>query len=742
MGSTQSTAEKLSSRLQGLVVWRVVHDKRGAVDEVTLTATDPLGRDGEGCGVEVTLRGQGDGHKSSVRTATSARSSGSDSSFARGADWVYCRLYGCSPLSALNMPERTRQDRVVMWHCSAAAALAPLVPFRVSGARLQDGELTCVLAPLALPCPTVASLCRVRVPTGYVTDEKALRQLLSTMASTAPGTVLTDSRRRSRRLSGEGIENREGIVIAVLGASGGLAVTVTPHRPVPIDPPSQADADAAARRWPVAGVAIPQTGTRRGRPTMYSVAVSPYNGGPQWAVQRRYSSFRYLHQVTEGLGVTVAVPFPGRKLLRRSGNEPACFIEARRRALQSWLQALVASCDQPRANRELAAAVLGFVGGNGGCAVPAQEWIVTVRSVKKGSAGKVGISYGPRGDISGVQPGGAAAGAGLEAGMRLLSVAGAAVCNDAAAQAAFAEAGSTFVVVTAEMPGTPHRSMRSSHSILSKRLSPRHGADADSSARSFGSNRRVSFREGTETFDIPEPVAAQQEDPPVRPGAVVALQGLVHLGDLNGKRAVVVDYLGAREKWHVRLSDTQEEVLVNASNMIVDTEAETEKQASTERASVVTLHLTREDAQSKVGVSYSSAAVVTRVQAGAAADRAGVREGMQILSVGGKRVTSDRDAQQAFLEAGAGFDIVVRWPDEARAPTPLPPKPSPDSTPPSLPVAAPDGAAPDASPPTDRTEPMPAPVVTAESGRLTPEPPTVERSHVATGAAADVPAQL
>eukprot|EP01062_Namystynia_karyoxenos_P006146 TRINITY_DN1214_c2_g1_i1.p1 TRINITY_DN1214_c2_g1~~TRINITY_DN1214_c2_g1_i1.p1 ORF type:complete len:775 (+),score=169.35 TRINITY_DN1214_c2_g1_i1:76-2325(+) len=715
MGSTLSTADQISARLQGLVVWHVRHRPQVLGDEVVLTASDPLGRDRDGLGVRVTLRAQGDGRY--VPGATSGGSVHSDSSVQlRTAPYVYGELSAAAPLASLSWTERDRSSQQAeegllgdgrvgaMWWAPkvAHAALAPLVPFRICHARMKDGRLNCTAAPLALPWPAAAALSRVHVPTRCDTDARTLEQLAASLSPSPGG----GSKKRPGGLgSAHGFWTGEArdLVSAALWAGAGTALTVSlsPHAPDPLPPPPLAAADSDWLRWPIAGVAIPDAREQQ-RPVLYTVAACTYGGGPPWAVQRRYSAFWRLKQRVDASGDAVPAPFPP-KTRWLPGARELGLVEARRRALETWLQAVIARCgSQSGATEALRVAVLCFVGGEVGAALPPKTFPVMLRPVRRlRVTDKVGVSYSHRGVVSAVQPGGPAACAGLEPGMRLLSVAGQAVATDSAVHAAFIAAGRDFVVLATEPPQQQQpqqadgafSSMESRGqrgSILSGRRASRGSlgrqsplgsrgepGDPSVSGRSWTSSKRVSFREAAETVVTFEP----SEDPTPVPGQQVTLQGLVALHDLNGQRAIVVAYNKERDKWHIRLDGSQEEVLVNLKNIVLPDEAvlgvsprqQTSATLPAPQAespcspapSLLELQVARSSPQDKVGISYTPDAVVTRVQAGGAAARAGLRPGMRLISVAGKAVGTSDDAAAAFLSAGTRFPVVVDAASEA-----------------------------------------------------------------------------
>jgi len=466
-----------------------------------------------------------------------------------------------------------------------------------------------------------------------------------------------------------------GHVLARLWMGGGtdLTVSISRHPPLALTSPFRTDAEGSAR-FPIWRAQVPEF--RRGRPSMFKVSAWPAGGGRQWAVNRRYRAFWLLNTKAVGMGFRSRAAFPPKRMMHiRGGNEPTEFLERRRRMLQAWLQEIVTYCGLPSVEPELCAHVLSFVGGDGGCALAAKDNTIRICTVRKpDTSAKVGINYCSQAIVTRILPGGPAAVAGIREGMRLLSVSGTAISSDAMAQMVLAGTPREFVVVVAEPQ--PQRSKpgedTSYPGIGSGTPNKHHGSRLSCSSlrsrggSSRGSGRRVSFL---------EPEGARREEPAksIVTGALVQLNRLTTLSELNGLNAIVLEPASGRDgwKWRVRLVDSGEEVLVNERNLVLveapPSPAVACRRQQTPLPRVVgeyidrLLTVRRVDGRS-IGVSYDSEGVVTVVRLGGAAERAGLAEGMIMTSIGGQPVSSAAEVQQAFLAAGDLFSMVVREP--------------------------------------------------------------------------------
>eukprot|EP00756_Hemistasia_phaeocysticola_P060532 Hpha_TRINITY_DN4107_c0_g1::TRINITY_DN4107_c0_g1_i1::g.194837::m.194837 len=552
-----------SSRLDGLVVWRV----REAEGGVILDATDPLGRDETGTGVEVTL------FPEDIEQRISPRARSSTAAELLG---VMAHLSAAAPsqetdkLPDSKKPSRTKGVSALFWDPRPAAqALAPLVPFSITHSATQPSptspqngrpvDAAFVAAPLALHNTAPAALTAVEAPERCDNRAVALSEIAGAIRS---GQKVPSPAEKARLSAGDGlaVQLPVGVVVS-LSCSTKVCVGLRPFRPQPVPTPTDGD---AASRWPIAGASIPRVAL--GRPAMYLVAVCPYGGGNEWAVQRRYRAFVSLRsRVHEAGGVSGEPPFPPKTWRKPEGLE-----DGRRKMLQKWLRHLVAVCqgnDCVLVSGGVRAAVLNFLGAEGACSLPPVGVKAGLLKLRRQSPGaKVGINYSVQGVVTQVMPGGPAAVAGVEPGMRLLSVAGVSVCNDSQVRDAFNQADRDFVI-TVTMPAQPTssgpRGVRVHGSGKRGSGGLRRSASPGSQGSSF-SSKRVSFS-GDPPVTFVEKAAADSWEPST--GQAVVLTGLRELADLNGKRGVVVARIADRFKWHVRLQATGEEVLINLTNM-------------------------------------------------------------------------------------------------------------------------------------------------------------------------------
>lgn len=89
-----------------------------------------------------------------------------------------------------------------------------------------------------------------------------------------------------------------------------------------------------------------QISVGKARPIIYEVVLA-YQG-KQWTIERRYSEFHALHKAIGGQ-IPGNVAFPGKKMVK---NKDPKFIQARRKALEEWLAAVL-EADGVSSNRPL-----------------------------------------------------------------------------------------------------------------------------------------------------------------------------------------------------------------------------------------------------------------------------------------------------------------------------------------------------------------------------------------------------